>query len=68
METVVALVIALVVLCAIVAGQWLLIWRLLDRLLISKSIPGLGPVRSTAPDAPAERPRPKPIMTVAIPD
>ena len=36
-------------LALIVAGQWILIWRLMDRLLITHHIPALGPVRLKSP-------------------
>lgn len=71
METItLILVVAVLGLLCIVAGQWLLIWRLIDRLLWSKSIPSLGPVRSTSPTpAPApEQMRREPIMTFQVPD
>lgn len=42
-------IIAILVLASIVAGQWLLIWRLTDRLLMQSHIPSLGPVRSSPP-------------------
>jgi hypothetical protein len=61
-------IIVVVVLSLVVGGQWLLIWRLLDRLLMSKSIPSLGPVRSKEDPTPVERPKPVPLMTLEIPD
>lgn len=36
----------------IVIGQWVLIWRLLDRCLLQGRVPSLGPVRAAAPPEP----------------
>jgi hypothetical protein len=69
METIVViLAIAVLGLLGIVAGQWLLIWRLLDRLLMSRNIPSLGPVRTTAPVEAPPPPARQPIMTFQVPD
>lgn len=63
------LVIVVIGLLSIVGGQWILIWRLLDRLLMSRSIPSLGPVRATPPAAAEPAPvRKEPIMKFQIPD
>lgn len=40
----------IIVLASVIAGQFVVIWRLLDRLLIQAHIPTLGPVRTTPPE------------------
>lgn len=63
------LVIVCLGLLGIVGCQWLLIWRLIDRLLWSKSIPSLGPVLSKSqPPADPEPPKRAPLFSVQIPD
>lgn len=53
----------------IIAGQWIIIWRLLDRLLIQAHIPSLGPVRTTPPEKTPERPdQRKKLFSAKIPD
>lgn len=44
------------ILTIIVVGQWILIWRLLDRLLVQAHVPSLGPVRTTPPLSQPQRP------------
>ncbi len=45
-------IVVIATLSAIIGGQWLLIWRLLDRILVLSHVPSLGPVRTTPPDDP----------------
>lgn len=52
--------IAIGVLGIIVAGQWILIWRLTDRLLMQANIPKLGPVRIAAPNVAGSNKEPGP--------
>lgn len=33
----------------LVLAQWLLVWRLVDRLLVQARVPSLGPVRTAPP-------------------
>ena len=49
------MVVVVIVLTGMCAGQWLIIWRLLDRLLIKASVSPLGPIISTAPPEKPER-------------
>jgi len=55
----------------VIAIQWVIIWRLLDRLLIQAHIRELGPVHLPSPIAktePAEPPKPRKIFSLKIPD
>ncbi len=53
----------------VIAGQWLLIWRLIDRLLVQSHIPSLGPVRTSPPDDRLDAPQPrKKLFSVRIPE
>lgn len=61
--------IAVVVLALVVAGQWLLVWKLIQSLLVQAKLPALGPVmapRTQVEDAPP--PPRKKVFTVPIQD
>lgn len=56
------------VLAFVVLGQWILIWRLLERLLLQAKIPLLGPVqilpqKVERPDPPSTK---KKLFSIAI--
>lgn len=62
-------VLAIIVLSGLVGAQWVLIWKLLDRLLIQAKIPALGPVLATTP--PVEGPAlgsPRKVFRVPVLD
>lgn len=60
---------SLLIAAAVIAGQWLLIWRLLNRLLVQAHIPSLGPVRTTPPAEAPERPQArKKLFSATIPE
>jgi hypothetical protein len=64
--TVIVVVCGLSALCL---GQWLLIWRLTDRLLMQARLPTLGPVLTTPPEAPTPVvPQRRRVMSVEVPD
>jgi hypothetical protein len=58
--------VAIVALSLMVAGQWLLIWRLVDRLLITNNVPSLGPVRVNPPAETPDPKKPRKIATLPI--
>lgn len=61
------MVFAIGALVVVVIGQWLVIWRLLDRLLIQSNIPALGPVRVREPRSePPEQPKRKPLFQIPL--
>ena len=41
--------VAVVILGLLVVGQWIVIWRLIDRLLMQARLPALGPIRTSPP-------------------
>jgi hypothetical protein len=55
------------VLLFLVIGEWIVIWRLLNRLLIQARVPSLGPVMTMPPKNTPERKEPRrPIMRVKL--
>jgi hypothetical protein len=42
-------IIAIAIMGLVIAGQWILIWQLLNRLLILSRVPTLTPVRTSPP-------------------
>lgn len=60
--------VAIAILGGIVAVQWVIIWRLMDRLLVQSRIPSLGPVRTAPPDTPPEPRTPRKLFSVPVED
>ena len=68
METSLGVVVIVLVLAVMVIAQWIIIWRLLNRLLIQARVPSLGPVLSSPPEPRKQAPKPErqPIMRVKL--
>lgn len=53
---------------AIIAGQWVIIWQLLNRVLVAHNVPALTPVAVEKEEQPVPPPVRRRLFTLPIPE